>query len=51
MKMQYPSFKSALMKADMAEHEENSKNFKRAFELYEEAVELLIPVTEGMFYS
>ena len=49
MKFQNPYLKSAFMKADMAEQEESRKNFKRAIDLYKEAVELLIPVAEGMY--
>lgn len=37
------------MKASMAEQEEAGRNFKRAFELYKESVELLMSVAEGMF--
>lgn len=48
MKAENPYVKSALMKATMAEQEETSRNFKRAFDLYKEAVEMLIPIAEGM---
>lgn len=40
--------KAALSKTNMAEQEESSKNYKHAFELYKEAVELLMPVAEGI---
>jgi hypothetical protein len=39
---------AALEKTSMAEQEETGKNYKRAFELYKEAVELLMPVAEGI---
>ena len=49
MKFQNPYLKSAFMKADMAEQEEAHKNYKRAIDLYKEAVELLIPIAEGLY--
>ncbi len=48
MKANNPALKSALMKASKAEDEEGEKNYKRAFQLYKESVEILIPVAEGM---
>lgn len=48
MKTENPYVKSAFRKADMAEQSEARKNFKCAFDLYKEAVELLIPVAEGV---
>lgn len=40
--------KLAIMKANLAEQEEAKKNFKRAFDLYKEAVEILMPIAEGI---
>lgn len=41
------SVKAALMKASVAEQEESSRNYKRAFDLYKGAVEILMPIAEG----
>ena len=38
--------KAAFLKANTAEQEESRKNYKAAFELYKEAVEILMPVAE-----
>lgn len=48
MKSKYPCLKSALTKASMAEQEEINMKFKSAFDLYKEAVEVLIPIAEGI---
>lgn len=40
------SVKAALMKASVAEQEESSRNYKRAFDLYKGAVEILMPIAE-----
>lgn len=48
LKTENSAVKAALIKASMAEQEEASKNFRHAFDLYQKAVELLIPVVEGI---
>lgn len=48
LKTSNASVKAALAKTSMAEQQESSKNYKLAFGLYKEAVELLMPVAEGM---
>lgn len=48
MKAKNTSIKAALAKAGLAEQEEIGKNYKRAFDLYKEAVEILMPIAEGM---
>lgn len=49
MKIKYPNVKAALVKASMAEQEEAKKDYKRAFDLYKEAVEIMMPIAEGTY--
>ena len=50
MKANNANIKAALAKASLAEQEEIGKNYKRAFDLYKEAVEILMPIAEGTVY-
>ena len=47
--VKYPNVKAALVKASMAEQEEAKKDYKHAFDLYKEVVEILMPIAEGKY--
>ena len=47
MKVESPQLKEAYAKVSLAEKAEASTNFKLAFGLYKDAVELLFPIGEG----
>ena len=47
MKAENPKLSAALIKAKLADEMELLQDYKKAFELYKEAVAILIPLTDG----
>ena len=50
MKAKYVGVKTALTKAYDGDHLESLGNYSQALQCYKDAIEMLIPVTEGMAY-
>ena len=51
MQAENPKVKAALTKARLAEEMDSCNNYQQALELYEGAVEILIPLIEGWWHN
>lgn len=47
LQKQNPQLKAALVKASLAEQMESKQDYRKALELYQESVSLLLPLIEG----
>lgn len=50
MQAENPKLKAALVKARLADETETQEDYRKALELYKDAVAILIPLIDGMTY-